>query len=240
MTAVAVTNAVALRAALGRRSPLALLVGTVPFAFLGIALGYWAPAEAALPIANLLYLVLAYAGGLWIRPSGLPAAVAAVSPYLPTRALSDALVAAAIGARVDWRAWAALGVFSLRLRRCSRSPATGATRGGGSREPGSSAHACRRLPYTSTALKLWWELFIVLVDPQDPGLLRRLGRLVGDQGRARARAPRAGPTSVNWRLAAAAAERLAGAPGRGTRDRSRGRDRARDARRQARMSGAGL
>ena len=90
----------------------ALLAGTVPFAFLGIALGYWAPAKGALPIANLLYLVLAYAGGLWIRPSGLPGAVAAVSRFLPTRALSDALVAVAIGAGVDWRAWSVLALFS--------------------------------------------------------------------------------------------------------------------------------
>jgi ABC-2 type transport system permease protein len=90
----------------------ALLVGTIPFAFLGIALGYWAPAKGALPIANLLYLVLAYAGGLWIRPSGLPHAVRSVSRLLPTRALSDALVATAIGARTDWWAWFALAGFA--------------------------------------------------------------------------------------------------------------------------------
>ncbi len=90
----------------------ALLAGTIPFAFLGIALGYWAPAKGALPIANLLYLVLAYAGGLWIRPSGLPHAVRPVSRLLPTRALSDALVATAIGARADWGAWLSLAGFT--------------------------------------------------------------------------------------------------------------------------------
>ena len=51
----------------------ALAAGTVPFACLGFALGYWAPPKAALPIANLLYLVLAYAGGLWTRPVDPPA-----------------------------------------------------------------------------------------------------------------------------------------------------------------------
>jgi ABC-2 type transport system permease protein len=91
---------------------LVLLAGTIPFAFLGIALGYWAPPKAALPLANLLYLVLAYAGGLWIRPSGLPDAVKGVSRFLPTRAFSDALVATAIGTHVDWAAWIALAVFS--------------------------------------------------------------------------------------------------------------------------------
>jgi len=90
-----------------------LLLGTVPFAFLGIALGYWAPAKSALPLANLLYLVLAYAGGLWMRPSGLPDAVDQVSGLLPTRALSDGLVAAALAGRVDWGAWVALSCFSV-------------------------------------------------------------------------------------------------------------------------------
>jgi ABC-2 type transport system permease protein len=90
----------------------ALFLGTVPFAFLGIALGYWAPPKAALPLANLLYLVLAYAGGLWTRPSALPGAVREVSRFLPTRALSDGLVTAALGGRIEWGAWAALALFS--------------------------------------------------------------------------------------------------------------------------------
>ncbi len=50
-----------------------LLVGTAPFALFGIALGYWAPQRGALPIANVVYLGLSYAGGLWFRPSDLPA-----------------------------------------------------------------------------------------------------------------------------------------------------------------------
>jgi ABC-2 type transport system permease protein len=91
----------------------ALLLGTVPFAFLGIALGYWAPPKAALPLANLLYLLLAYAGGLWTRPSGLPDWVRGVSRFLPTRALSDGLVTAVLAGSVDWRAWAALAAFSI-------------------------------------------------------------------------------------------------------------------------------
>src|SRR5262249_17917878 len=74
----------------------ALLLGIVPFAFLGIALGYWAPAKAALPLANLLYLTLAYVGGLWFRPSRLPGSFREVSRLLPTRALSDGLLAAAV------------------------------------------------------------------------------------------------------------------------------------------------
>jgi ABC-2 type transport system permease protein len=90
---------------------LVLLLGTAPFALLGIALGYWAPERGALPIANLLYLGLSYAGGLWIRPQDLPAGVAAVSPYLPTRALADILTATVSGGPFSLHPWAILAAF---------------------------------------------------------------------------------------------------------------------------------
>ena len=88
-----------------------LLLGTVPFGLLGIALGYWVPSRAALPLANLLYLGLSYAGGLWFRARQLPHAVAVVSPYLPTRALADALLAGASG-RFAFGPWLALTGFT--------------------------------------------------------------------------------------------------------------------------------
>ena len=89
-----------------------LLAGTIPFALLGIALGYWAPSRGALPVANLLYLGLSYAGGLWIRPSELPHAVRRVSPLLPTRALADALAAVVYGNAFALRPWLALLAFA--------------------------------------------------------------------------------------------------------------------------------
>jgi len=111
VTAFATTD-VSLPPAAWAELPLALLMGAIPFAFLGIALGYWVPAKAALPVANLLYLVLAYAGGLWMLPSGLPSAVRSISPLLPTRAFSDELVSTAHGSRFDWGAWLALAGFA--------------------------------------------------------------------------------------------------------------------------------
>jgi ABC-2 type transport system permease protein len=89
-----------------------LTAGVAPFALLGIAIGYWAPPRAALPLANLLYLVLSYAGGLWFRPERLPRAVEDVSPFLPTRALADVLGAAVLGGLPPWRAWCALAGFA--------------------------------------------------------------------------------------------------------------------------------
>ena len=92
---------------------IALLAGIAPFASLGIAIGYWAPERAALPFANLLYLGLSYAGGLWFRPGRLPHVVAAVSPYLPTRALSDALAKAVSDSAIAWRDWVIVYAFGV-------------------------------------------------------------------------------------------------------------------------------
>lgn len=75
----------------------ALVAGAVPFGLLGIALGYLLSPRAALPLANLLYLALAYLGGLWTGPGGLHGAAAAISPFLPTRRWND-LVTGAVGA----------------------------------------------------------------------------------------------------------------------------------------------
>jgi ABC-2 type transport system permease protein len=90
----------------------ALSFGLVPFGLLGIALGYWATPRGALPLANVLYLGLAYAGGLWIPPARLPHTVAAVSGYLPTRSLANILVGVASGSPWQARDWLALAAFS--------------------------------------------------------------------------------------------------------------------------------
>ena len=71
----------------------ALVVGAVPFALLGSALGYVVPAKAAVPVANFVYLPLAYAGGLW---SGPDAHDAGVRILIPTRAWAE-LVWTAVG-----------------------------------------------------------------------------------------------------------------------------------------------
>ncbi len=94
------------------RFVLALAAGAVPISLLGIALGYWVPAKGALAVANLLYLVMSYAGGLWSGPRALPSAVRALSPLLPTRQWADVLWPAVLGQ--PWQAahWLALVGFS--------------------------------------------------------------------------------------------------------------------------------
>jgi ABC-2 type transport system permease protein len=74
-----------------------LIVGVIPFALLGIAIGYLVRPKGALPVANVLYLALAYAGGLWTGVGKLPDALAGISTALPTRQWADLVVAAATG-----------------------------------------------------------------------------------------------------------------------------------------------
>ena len=54
------------------RFVVSVLAAAVPAAFLGIAVGYWASPKAALPVANLLNLGMAFGGGLFIPPEALP------------------------------------------------------------------------------------------------------------------------------------------------------------------------
>jgi ABC-2 type transport system permease protein len=84
---------------------LALALGAVPFALLGIALGYWASPRGAVPLANILYLVLAFAGGLWTTPAHLPSVVASASPLVPTRQFGDVLWGAVEGRLWQPRDW---------------------------------------------------------------------------------------------------------------------------------------
>ena len=95
------------------RFALVLVVGSTPLALLGIALGYWIPAKGALPVANLVYLAIAYAGGLWTGPHGLPRAVEQVAPYLPTRQWGDVLWSSVQGGGWGGVHWLALLGFTF-------------------------------------------------------------------------------------------------------------------------------
>ncbi len=95
----------------------ALALGSVPFALLGIALGYWASPRSALPAANVLYLVLSFVGALWTTPAHLPPSIASLSPFVPTRQFGNVLRAAAEGNAWRPRDWLLLlgwtAVFGL-------------------------------------------------------------------------------------------------------------------------------
>lgn len=89
-----------------------LVAGVVPFVLMGAALGYTIPARGAVPIANLLYLPLAYFGGLWMPPQMLPGFVATVSPYTPTRQLGELAWAAVLDLPIPVASAQGLGVYA--------------------------------------------------------------------------------------------------------------------------------
>ena len=66
-----------------------LLLGGAVFAIFGIALGYALSARAAVPVANLVYLPLAFVGGLWVPPEAMPAALEPLSRLTPTRHFAE-------------------------------------------------------------------------------------------------------------------------------------------------------
>ena len=74
-----------------------LLVGTVPMSIFGIAIGYWCEPKAALPVANILNLALAFGGGLFFRPELMPDLMDDISRLLPTRHIGELTWAAVLG-----------------------------------------------------------------------------------------------------------------------------------------------
>jgi len=73
------------------------LLAALPATLMGTALGSVASVRAAVPLANLVFLPLAYLGGLWMPPQLLPAAVNAISVLTPTRAMGELAWAALDG-----------------------------------------------------------------------------------------------------------------------------------------------
>jgi ABC-2 type transport system permease protein len=107
------TTSVSLSATEWLRLGVALLAGSVPFVVLGLSIAYWTSPKSALPVANILYMLLAYAGGLWTGPADLPHVVRTLSPYTPARQWGDVLWPAVTGA--PWRAshWLVLAAYAL-------------------------------------------------------------------------------------------------------------------------------
>jgi len=92
---------------------LALYAGSIPFGLLGIAIGYLISPTGALPVANLLFFALAYLGGLFTGPGGLPDAVTRFSIVLPTRQWSSVLDAAVANGSVEAGLWLGLAGWTI-------------------------------------------------------------------------------------------------------------------------------
>ncbi len=82
----------------------ALLLAGVPFLLGGLAIGYSLSAKAALPVVQLVFFPLAFAGGLLLPPMIFPDWLQTLSTVLPSRGARDIVVWAAVGTSPDLRA----------------------------------------------------------------------------------------------------------------------------------------
>src|SRR5262245_15403587 len=74
-----------------------LIAGAVPFCAFGLVIGYWAGPNSAAPIANLIYLPMSLASGLWMPIDVLPGPFRMLAPLLPPYHFAQ-LALGAIGA----------------------------------------------------------------------------------------------------------------------------------------------
>lgn len=75
----------------------ALALAALPLLGAGLAIGYALAPKAALAVAQVLLLPMAFAGGLFLPPEEFPRWLDAASGWLPTRAGRDLVVQAATG-----------------------------------------------------------------------------------------------------------------------------------------------
>lgn len=68
---------------------LAMWLGTLPFALLGVMVGMLVGPEAAFPLSYGLYMAASALGGLWVPPAHLSAPLLDVARTLPTYRLAD-------------------------------------------------------------------------------------------------------------------------------------------------------
>lgn len=91
----------------------AIVLGTVAFAGIGLAMAGRLRGEVNLAAANGLYLVLLLLGGMVIPLGKLPSVLRAIAQALPAGALSDAMHGALGPADIPGRAWVVLAVWSI-------------------------------------------------------------------------------------------------------------------------------
>lgn len=88
----------------------ASFAGAAVFVLFGLAIGYWCSPKAAVPVCNVFYLLLSFAGGLWIPPQFLPNFARAISSFTPTRQFANLLWSAPY--ELSMQALLALGGFA--------------------------------------------------------------------------------------------------------------------------------
>jgi len=87
-----------------------LLLGSLPFCALGLAVGYLAGPNSAVAVLNLIYLPLSFCSGLWVPLMFLPKLLRQFAHLLPPYHLSQ-LALGAIGGGQHESSWGHCGVL---------------------------------------------------------------------------------------------------------------------------------
>jgi ABC-2 type transport system permease protein len=92
-----------------------LVVGSLPFSAMGLALGYFTGPNSAPPTINLIYLPMSFCSGLWVPFMFLPKVVRQIALVLPPYHLSQLAlgVVGAGGHESNAMHWEALLAFTL-------------------------------------------------------------------------------------------------------------------------------
>ncbi|WP_410810333.1 ABC transporter permease [Micromonospora sp. 067-2] len=88
---------------------------SVPFTLMGLAIGYSWPSKAAIVVAQVVFLPLAFGGGLLSAPGEAPGFIETIAPFLPTRGAAELMWAAVGDYRVEPLALIMLGVWVVLL-----------------------------------------------------------------------------------------------------------------------------
>jgi ABC-2 type transport system permease protein len=99
IAAVATEARVSLAGFLGAAA--VLVVASIPFTLLGIAIGYAMPTKAALAAVQIIFFPMAFAGGLLTEPGRAPDVIERIAPFLPSRGAVELMWAAVGDFRVD-------------------------------------------------------------------------------------------------------------------------------------------
>jgi len=94
---------------------LAIAVASLPFALLGICVGYSMSMKAAIAVIQVTFFALAFGGGLFLPPILFPDWLNAISQFLPSRMARDFVIWAVEGGDLAPLTWIGLLVWVLGL-----------------------------------------------------------------------------------------------------------------------------
>jgi ABC-2 type transport system permease protein len=92
-----------------------LVLGSITFCMLGLAIGFWAGPNSATPIVNLIYLPMGFLAGLWIPIVLLPQSLQNVAQWLPAYHFSQLALRTIGASRGDTLAYNVMAMFVATL-----------------------------------------------------------------------------------------------------------------------------